>query len=135
MNNPINSAIGEQALNTRPVSDIHLDELKVLVRRQTVPSALLELDVAIVVEVVEPNDYVVARRQSRRSGHADEAGRACQDNFHGLEFRRSKLDLNLMRHKAAAGGSGAKQTVQRAHVSARRDLRLMKSRHGFSTYR
>ena len=73
----------EELRHARTVGHVELDEAEALVRRQPRQPGLLEADVVVVVEVVEADDLIAARQQAQRGGHADEAGGAGEQNFHG----------------------------------------------------
>ena len=72
----------EQRRDALAVGHVHLHEAEVRVRRQARQPILLESRVVVVVEVVQAHDLVPARQQELRDVHADEAGRAGDEDFH-----------------------------------------------------
>ena len=47
---------------------------------------ILQRDVIIVVEIVNPDDIIAALKQALDTMHADEAGATCNQNFHLWAF-------------------------------------------------
>ena len=75
---------GEQRLHAGTVTDIQFDEAEFRVFGQSLEAAFLEADVVIIVEIVEADDLVATRQQAQRGSHADKAGSAGNENFHGI---------------------------------------------------
>ena len=72
------------------------DELEVLVTLQRREPRVLQRDVVVLVEIVEPDDFVAALEQQLRRMEADESGRARDEYFQASFLRtiragRSKL--------------------------------------------
>ena len=92
----------EQLRHPRPVGEIQLDEAEVRPLPQLREPRLLQRDVVVVVEVVEPDDFVAALQQELRGVEADEAGRAGDEKFHeGLSVRTRSLTRLVDRDSTA----------------------------------
>jgi hypothetical protein len=73
----------EQRLHPGAVGHVQALEAKARLRRQPGQPGLLERRVVVVVEVVDADHLVAARQQALGHVHADEAGRAGDQDFHG----------------------------------------------------
>ena len=67
---------GEQLRHAVAVGEIELDELEVSVALEDGEPRVLQRDVVVLVEIVEPDDLVAALEQQLRRVKADESGRA-----------------------------------------------------------
>src|SRR2546423_1174328 len=72
----------EERRNGRLIGEIELHEAKLRLRREAREARLLERDVVVLVQGVQTDHLVTARKQARGGGRADEAGRAGHENFH-----------------------------------------------------
>ncbi len=72
----------EQRLHARAVGQVEPLEAKARLPLQLAEPGLLECRVVVIVEVVDAGDRVTARQQALRGVHADEAGRAGEQDVH-----------------------------------------------------
>ena len=91
----------KQLLHAGAVCHVHFHEAEVAVRRQARQPPLFQRDIVVVVQVVQPHQFVPARQQSERGGHADKAGCSSQKNFHG--HQSSGFDMPNRRQISSAG--------------------------------
>jgi hypothetical protein len=75
---------GEQRRDAVAVRHVHLREAEVRVRREPREPVGLERRVVVVVQVVQADDLVAAREQDLAHVHADESGRAGDEDLHDL---------------------------------------------------
>src|SRR6266480_4622485 len=81
----MNDAIGRFALedifHSSLVGNVDLDEAETVALNQPLQSRLLQGNVVVVVEVVQPPNTVAAREQSLRDMHPDESRRSRDPDF------------------------------------------------------
>ena len=81
MYDPIGRFALEHVFDSCPVGNVGLDEAETLVRGQPRQSRLLQGNVVVVVEVVQPQNIVTAREQPLRDMHPDESRRSRDPDF------------------------------------------------------
>ena len=72
----------EQRLHAALVGEVHLHETKLRLPLEDGEARALEIRVVVVVEVVEPDDFVAARQQFLRDVGTNESGGAGEQDFH-----------------------------------------------------
>ena len=77
VNDSLGTFLLEQRLAVSSVSDVHLDEFKMLVAGQPVQAASLESDIIIVIKVIDPDDLVTPFYQLFCDSRSDKARRTC----------------------------------------------------------
>lgn len=73
---------GEQFFHPGAVSHIEFYKAEAGQDGQALEPVFLERHFVVIVEIVEANDLIAARQQAQRSGHADKAGGAGNEDFH-----------------------------------------------------
>ena len=82
MDHPLRFFPREEGFHAGPVRQIQTVEAKTPMVVQPGQSGLLETDVVVVVEVVEPDDFVAPPQQQFGGVETDEPGRAGHEDFH-----------------------------------------------------
>ena len=90
---------------------------------------LLQRDVVVVVEVVEPDDFVAALQQQLRGVEADEAGRAGDEEFHegAIAVERSQMFGDA--HFCVNARSATREHASAIPVQLRDDATHERPRH------
>ena len=81
MYDPIGRFALEHVVDSCPVGNVDLDEAEAVALSQPRQSRLLQGNVVVVVEVVQPQNIVAAREQPLRDMHPDESRRSCDPDF------------------------------------------------------
>ena len=76
MNDQLRLHVREELRDSGAVRQIHRNKLEPLVGRQLIDPCLLQARVVVVVQVIEPDHFVAAFEQQFADEHADESGRA-----------------------------------------------------------
>jgi hypothetical protein len=82
MHHPVDRLIAKQALHPGPIGEIEPVKRKTRLRLQSGQPGLLEGDLVVVIEVVQPDDRLAARQQALGQMKTDETGRAGDQNRH-----------------------------------------------------
>src|SRR5438552_9883158 len=81
MNDAIRWFALEDIFHSFPVGNVDLNEVETVVLGEPRQSCLLQGNVVVVVEVVQPENIVAAREQPLRDMHPDESCRSCDPDF------------------------------------------------------
>ncbi len=73
---------GEQARHRIPIGQIRADEPERAVRREPGEARLLERDIVVIVQIVEPDHLVAAIEQALGGGSSNKSGGARNEKFH-----------------------------------------------------
>jgi hypothetical protein len=82
VNDTIRLFISENACHRVFVFNRNTVKVKRLMPGDAGKPRILQRDIIIVVEIVNPDDIIAARKQALDTMHADEAGATCNQNFH-----------------------------------------------------
>ena len=66
--------------------------------KKAIESGQLEAWIVVVIEVVDADDLVTAFEQEAGDVHADKAGGAGDEDFHGSDLLRGSVDFSAARH-------------------------------------
>ena len=88
VNYPLRPMLFEQILDGSPIGHIALYECKPIKGPELLQPSTLQLDIIIRVQVIEAYDLVASGEKTSRRVKADEAGGACDKNFHCVELTK-----------------------------------------------
>ena len=95
----------EEPQEPGPVHDIHAVEGKALPGKKAGEAGLLEGDLVVVVQVVDPHHRMAHREESVGEGGSDEAGRASDKDFHkDLAIHMGTRDIKRLTSNQAIYG-------------------------------
>lgn len=86
MNDTIRLFISENTSHRVPVFDRNTVKAKRLMVSDAGKPRLFQRDIIIVVEIINPDDFITARQQAFDTMHANETSTACNQNFHLRTF-------------------------------------------------
>lgn len=76
VDHPVEAVLGEQRGHALAIGQVQRDESHVVAARQIIEAGLLERDIVIRVEIVDPDDLVALPGEPPGHGMADEPGQA-----------------------------------------------------------
>lgn len=86
MNNAIEFFVRKQRCHRGCISHIKANKAESGTAREACQARLLETDIVVVVEIVQPDDFVATRQQALGDMHADETGGTGNQYFHFFGF-------------------------------------------------
>ena len=86
IDDPLGLVLGEKTFNRGAIRQIAFHKLEILMGLQARKAGLLQIDVVIVIEVVEADDVVAARKQRLSGVRSDEARSAGNQYLHSVRI-------------------------------------------------